>query len=552
MCLPLITIGRPIMQEFITQFGADYESLQRRHSISGSPMRMARLSEFLGETEKNLQAMPFDQLPRDEQVDWKLMVWLVARQQDELATEAAGDAAAAKHLEFSKALWSLLEPWQLFQKADPEKSASALTEIKLQAEKDSAEVREKGCQQTAGLRALKRIRQWTNALERWYGFYSGYDPLFTWWCQRPQKDAKEALDNLTKAIRENGLKFTPGKPEPIVGEAIGEEALLREIKGEMIPYSPQELIAIAAKEMEWCKSEMLRASRDLKCGDDWKKALELTKNQYVKPGDQPSLIRDLAIEAIDYLKKNDLLTIPTLAEETWRMSMMSPERQKVSPFFLGGEEIIVSFPTDEMSQNEKLMSLKSNNIHFARATVHHELIPGHHMQQFMNARYRPYRGLFSTPFWVEGWALYWEMVLWDRGFAKSPENRIGMLFWRMHRCARIYFSLNFHLGKMTAEECIDYLVENVGHERSTAEGEVRRSIAGDYPPLYQAAYMLGALQIRQLRKELVEGGKMKEKAFHDAILQQNAMPISILREALGTGKLKRDLPDSWRFYPGVP
>src|SRR6201999_1699675 len=109
-----------------------------------------------------------------------------------------------------------------------------------------------------------------------------------------------------------------------------------------------------------------------------------------------------------------------------------------------------------------------------------------------------------TPFSVEGWALYWEFILWDKGFPETPENRIGMLFWRMHRCARIIFSLKFHLGQMTAAECVDFLVQKVGHERATAEGEVRRSFAGDYSPLYQAGYMLGAFELRALRHELVD------------------------------------------------
>ena len=62
--------------------------------------------------------------------------------------------------------------------------------------------------------------------------------------------------------------------------------------------------------------------------------------------------------------------------------------------------------------------------------MHHELIPGHHLQHYMLPRYRPYRSLFETPFWIEGWALYWEMLLWDLDFAHGPEDRVGMLFFR--------------------------------------------------------------------------------------------------------------------------
>ena len=70
---------------------------------------------------------------------------------------------------------------------------------------------------------------------------------------------------------------------------------------------------------------------------------------------------------------------------------------------------------------------------------------------------------------------------------------MGALFWRMHRSARIIFSLNFHLGKMTPEQAIQFLVDTVGFERANAEGEVRRSFNGSYPPLYQVGYMIGGL-----------------------------------------------------------
>ena len=179
----------------------------------------------------------------------------------------------------------------------------------------------------------------------------------------------------------------------------------------------------------------------------------------------------------------------------------------------------------------------------------HELIPGHHLHGFMAARYRPYRALFSTPFSEEGWALYWELLLWDMNFARSPENRVGMLFWRMHRCARILFSLSFHLGKMSPEECINLLVDRVGHERDNATAEVRRSFeVGRYGPLYQSAYLLGGLQFRALHRELVGSGKMTNRAFHDAVLRENRIPVEMVRTPLTGERLTREYGTRWRFY----
>jgi hypothetical protein len=293
---------------------------------------------------------------------------------------------------------------------------------------------------------------------------------------------------------------------------------------------------------------MKKASNEMGFGDDWKAALEKVKTIHVEPGAQPEMIKGLALEAIDYVEKNGLVTLPPLAKDSWRMEMMTPERQLVTPFFTGGEVISVSFPTSGMTHEQKMMSMRGNNIHFSRATVHHELIPGHYLQMFMMARNRAYRRqIFDTPFWVEGWALYWEMVLWDKGFPKTAEDRVGFLFWRMHRCARIIFSLKFHLKQMKPQECIDFLVDRVGHERENATAEVRRSFNGSYGPLYQCAYMLGAMQLRALRKELVDSGRMPERAFHDAILRENAIPIEMVRAAVSRTKLPRDFTTTWKF-----
>ena len=129
----------------------------------------------------------------------------------------------------------------------------------------------------------------------------------------------------------------------------------------------------------------------------------------------------------------------------------------------------------------------------------------------------------------------------------DPEDRMGMLFWRTHRAARIIFSLRFHMGTMTPQEAVDFLVDKVGHERANAEGEVRRSFAGDYEPLYQAAYMLGGLQIYALHRELVVSRKMTEKQFHDAILQGGRMPIEMVRARLHNQLPGREYVAKWKF-----
>lgn len=416
-------------------------------------------------------------------------------------------------------------------------------------------------------RAARTIDALSGQMAEWFGFYDGYDPLFTWWVTAPYEAMQAALKELAAAIRERFLGIVPGAAgdgeDIIVGQPIGRAGLEADLELEKIAYSPEELIAIEEKEYVWCEAEMQKAARDLGHGSDWRNALKEVKNMSAPPGGQPRLVHDLAAEALNYVQTNDLVTVPPIAAETWRTLMLSPQAQKTSPFFLGGRDMRISYPTSSMSHSDKLQAMRGNNIYFSRATVFHEMIPGHRLQYHMNQRYRPYRNLlFSTPFWTEGWALYWEMVFWEKGFfhhytARSKEesarNRIGTLFWRMHRCARIVFSIKFHLGEWSPEECIEYLVQKVGHEQATAESEVRRSLNGDYNPLYQAGYMVGALQLWALRGEVVGNGdgKMSEKGFHDRILRENEMPIEILRALLRDLPLDEGYQAKWRFYDEV-
>ena len=538
------------MRQRIERLREDLRDIEKFYNIIISPDRNARLREYYVRQLTELHTMAFSILDQQNKVDYLLLQNFIKRNLRQLDLDEEKENKSRILLPFGPRIIFLCQKRQEMEPMDAQKAAQYVHEIGKQIEEISSKVQggKIKLDKTSCFRAAKTVDALRSHLAEWFGFYKGYHPTFTWWVPAPYSTVDKLLKDFAEIIRGELVGIRPGDGDAIVGDPIGIRGLQADLKAEMIPYTPEELIRIGETEYEWCEKEMKKASQELGYAGDWRAALEYVKHLYVDPGRQPQLIHDLAVEAIDYIKQKDLVTVPELCEETWRMFMMSPARQKVNPFFLGGDSILVSYPTDSMDHESKLMSMRGNNIHFSRSTVFHELIPGHHLQLFMNARYRPYRSMFDTPFWIEGWSFYWEMILWDKGFPKTPENRIGMLFWRMHRCARIIFSLKFHLGLMSPQECVDLLVNMVGHERSTAEGEVRRSFNGDYGPLYQAGYMLGGLQIYSLRQELVVKGRMTEKQFHDRILQENEMPIELLRALITDQALTSEFKASWRFY----
>ena len=561
------------MRALIERYSADQDSLRRVYTDRLSPTTRQRMSDFQATWRQQLAEVKFEALDQEGNADYLLLKNHLDRVEHRSAVDEAQWKEVEPLLPFAAGIFSLEDARRRVEPANGEQIASQLNAMataiagkrkKLEAtlappkaktdqgkEKDTAPTVSRP-DRIAAWHAAEDADRLRRQLQQWFAFYDGYDPTVTWWAAEPYKKVDQGIKDYTAFLREKVAGIAPDDKSTVIGVPVGRAALMAQLDDEMIPYTPEELIAMARDQMAWCKQEMIRASRDMGYGDDWRKALEKVKDSYVEPGQQPQLIHDLAIEGIEFAEKNNLVTIPELAKETYGMEMMSPERQLVNPFFTGGDVISVSYPTDTMTFEERMMSMRGNNPGFSHATVFHELIPGHWLQEFMSERYRPYRQQFETGFWIEGNAFYWEMVFWDHGFDHTPEQRVGALFWRMHRCARILFSLSFHLGLMTPEQAVDLLVNEVGHERDNAVAEVRRSVNGSYDPLYQCAYMLGALQFRALHHELVDSKTMTDRQYHDAILRENMMPVAMLRAILTNQKLTPDFKSTWRFLDEVP
>lgn len=548
------TAGKQNMAWLIETYNADVADLNRVYIFKDSPEYFERLRKQHDQTLQALKSLPFAAMPVSEQVDYLLLKRNIAKAKTDLLEAENLYHQISPFLPFAGKIIALQTQRRRGTSLNHVETASLINNIKNDVALARAQI-EKAQPIAAPL--AKKAGDVADSLRRGlqnaFSFYNAYDPVFTWWVKKPYEEADTALAQYAVFLRSKAAKQPTGIDDGsgIVGNPIGADALKTLLQYEMIPYTAEELVEMANREFTWCDAEMLKASKEMGFANDWKKALEKTKENYVEPGKQPEVVNKLAEEAIAFIEKAALVTVPPLAKEVWRMSMLTEAQQRLAPFFLGGESILIGYPTDKMDHETKVMSMRSNNYGFAHSTVFHELIPGHNLQYFMNKRYKSYRSPFRTAFSVEGWALYWEMLLWDKGFHKTPEEKVGALFWRMHRCARIIFSLNYHLGKWTPKQCINFLVERVGHERFSAEGEVRRSFTGNYGPLYQVAYMMGGLQLRALRKEVVESGKLTDKQFHDHFLQENAIPVEMFRAIVTDAKLDEDFKTRWRFTDGV-
>ncbi|MEM7307403.1 MAG: DUF885 family protein [Planctomycetota bacterium] len=557
------------MPELVERYSVDRNALERFYSIGVSEARRGRLTAFHDAWLTRLAEVDFGPLDTSERIDHVLLRTELEYQRGREASEHERLARLAELLPFAADIVALEEARWSVEPIDFEAVAGALhrlgeavaavrerVELEDAEPEEAAEPAEDDEPDAAPLavRAVDafwlapRVDDLRRALGEWYRHYHLYAPGFAWWCEEPYERLVDELEGYAEHLRETVAGQTGEDDDPLLGDPIGADGLAADLALEIIPYSPAELIAIGERQFAWCEAEMKRAAAEMGLGDDWKAALERVKSDHAPPGGQDALVLALAEESIAFLDERELVTIPALCRETWRVRMISKGGQRFLPFAAyGGQRMDVAFPTADMEHDSKRMAMRGNNVHFTRAITHHELIPGHHLQGFMEQRHATHRREFDTPFLGEGWALYWEMLLWDLGWHRSPENRIGMLFWRMHRAARIVVSLGFHLERMSPEEMIDFLVERVGHERDNATAEVRRFIGGAYSPLYQCAYMIGGLQLMALRAELVDSGRMTNREYHDAILHQGPVPIEMIRAALLDQPPARDHRAAWRF-----
>ena len=191
------------------------------------------------------------------------------------------------------------------------------------------------------------------------------------------------------------------------------------------------------------------------------------------------------------------------------------------------------------------------------ALAYHEAIPGHHLQIAL-AKEIPdthvWRRNAGQTAYVEGWALYAEVLSDELGLYSDPVTRFGMYNYQAWRAARLVIDTGLHDKGWTRQQAIDFLTENTALPAGEIANEVDRYIAW---PGQALAYMVGRLAIEDLRARARQrlGDAFSLRDFHDAVHQNGAVPLTILRQNIETWMTNMDektenLPnfkDLWNF-----
>jgi uncharacterized protein (DUF885 family) len=160
----------------------------------------------------------------------------------------------------------------------------------------------------------------------------------------------------------------------------------------------------------------------------------------------------------------------------------------------------------------------------------HESVPGHHLQISLGQELEDvpeFRKHVGYSAFVEGWALYSESLGEEVGLYKDPYSKFGQLTYEMWRAVRLVVDTGMHSMGWTREQAIQFFKDNTGKTDQDITVEVDRYIVW---PGQALAYKLGQLKIRELRTEAEKriGAKFDERKFHDAVLENGAVPLNIL------------------------
>ena len=193
----------------------------------------------------------------------------------------------------------------------------------------------------------------------------------------------------------------------------------------------------------------------------------------------------------------------------------------------------VPFPPEGASEEEIQQRLASNSYPGIPTTSVHEAYPGHHWHMVMSKANRSrVRQVFKTPYFTEGWALYAERMMREQGFFTDRGHEMFQYEATIFRAARIIVDTSLHIGEMSWDEAVRFMLDHTALTEPTAKAEVTRYCAW---PTQASSYLTGSLEIARIREAFFAQRGSSDtdalRAFHDGITSSGGLPIALAERA---------------------
>jgi uncharacterized protein (DUF885 family) len=301
--------------------------------------------------------------------------------------------------------------------------------------------------------------------------------------------------------------------------------------------SADDILAVGLEQLAAERAARAKVAREIDPGSSELEVVEMVKSEHASDfGGALSEYRTAMAQARQFTIDHGLVTVPP--SESLRVIETPEYMRGVIPFaayfqpgkFEAGKPEGIYIVTPSIDGEPRAM--REHNTASIYNTSIHEAYPGHHLQLVVaNEHPSLVRVLVDAPEFVEGWAMYCELMMREEGFDTSPKHRLMMHTDAIWRACRIIIDVRLQRGQIGVDEATDFLVEQTGFERPQAAAEVKWYT---YRPTYPLSYMLGRQLLLRLRADEQKrlGSSFSLRGFHDALLNQGGLPISFQRRLL--------------------
>jgi uncharacterized protein (DUF885 family) len=347
--------------------------------------------------------------------------------------------------------------------------------------------------------------------------------------------------------------------EKLVGRAsgtwvYGEERYSRQLRErEALNFDARSLREMGQAEYDRLDAEMSALAREASGTDDWRAVLNEANDDH--PPTEEAMRRayaDWTARSRAFLVKTGLVTLPdgekceVEPQPVFSRPLFAVASYSGPPAFSNSltGHFFVPIAPDGTSEEEIQKRLASNSNSGMPTTAVHEAYPGHHWHiMWSKIKAPPLRLVLGTPYFSEGWGLYAERVMRERGFFEDPLHELNHLEATIFRAARIVVDTSLHMGEMTHDDAVVYMTEKTALTEPTARAEVGRYCAW---PTQASSYLTGCLEILRIRRRYLDArglsGVAPSKApmdvlrdFHDTICGSGRLPIGLAERAVMAG-----------------
>ncbi|KPK99743.1 MAG: hypothetical protein AMJ91_06560 [candidate division Zixibacteria bacterium SM23_73_3] len=307
-----------------------------------------------------------------------------------------------------------------------------------------------------------------------------------------------------------------------------------------LPYTADDLLSMGNRIIKQTQAEMRLLARKINPKKSWTKIVDDLKKKHPTKKNLLYFYTKEMARARNFVKKRDLVTIPK-GESLSVVETPVFQRNTIpygaymppAPFEKRQRGFFWVTPVNEklpLKQQEE--QLRGHNSYGAVLTALHEAYPGHHLQLVHSNKIKSkVRSQFWTSLFAEGWALYCEELMYEKGFYTNPETRLLQLKDQLWRACRVVIDASLHTNRMSFNKAVEMLVKVAKLEKTNAVAEVKRYT---YTPTQPMTYAMGKMEILKLRDDFkkLKGKAFNLKKFHDQLLSYGTIPIEMVRERM--------------------